>query len=168
MTKRSDRTRGGQRDYLGANLKAQRMQGPGAKMGTYDPFAGLRPVIIDPPLNWQGAEGGTATFTVSAVSGDGTSLSYQWQALNGDSWVDISNGGDISGATTDTLTIENVQYAQWNGKQVRCAVTNASTTTYSSAARVLISSAVFYIQTEAGDRVVDEPATSNVVDERSS
>lgn len=42
--------------------------------------------------------GGTATLTVTAT---GTGLTYQWRK-NG---VPIQNGGDISGATTATLTI---------------------------------------------------------------
>ena len=44
----------------------------------------------------------TATLTVGAFGG--TPLSYQWQK-NGSP---LSNGGNISGATTATLTISNL------------------------------------------------------------
>ena len=53
-------------------------------------------------------EGTTATFTTDA---DGTSLTYQWQSDAGGSFQNLTNGGDISGATSNTLSIANAENA---------------------------------------------------------
>ena len=49
------------------------------------------------------------TFTVTASTNDGGSLSYQWQLSTngGTSYTNITNGGVYSGATTATLSISN-------------------------------------------------------------
>lgn len=57
--------------------------------------------ITTQPANQIACLGGNATFTVVAT---GTSLTYKWQK-NG---VDISDGGTITGATTNTLKITGV------------------------------------------------------------
>ncbi len=49
-------------------------------------------------------EGTTATFSVTAT---GTNLMYQWRK----GAVNLINGGDISGATSATLTIANIETA---------------------------------------------------------
>jgi hypothetical protein len=63
------------------------------------------PVITVQPQGLTVVAGNPATFTVTA-SGSGT-LSYQWRKGG----VDLSDGGIISGATTATLTLSNVQLA---------------------------------------------------------
>jgi hypothetical protein len=63
------------------------------------------PNITGLPANQTKVVGQTATFTV--VASGATALSYQWKT-NG---VDLVNGGSISGATSPTLTITNVQKA---------------------------------------------------------
>lgn len=51
-------------------------------------------------------------FTVSySVAATGTGLTYQWQYNPGSGFVNLVNGGFISGATSTTLTIANVQLA---------------------------------------------------------
>ncbi|TRV26892.1 MAG: hypothetical protein EWV88_05660, partial [Microcystis wesenbergii Mw_MB_S_20031200_S109D] len=47
---------------------------------------------------------GQAVFTVAAT---GTSNTYQWYQNDGIEEIPLEDGGDISGATTDTLTINN-------------------------------------------------------------
>jgi gliding motility-associated-like protein len=59
------------------------------------------PAVTVPPSNVAVCPGSTATFTVTAT---GTALSYQWRK-NG---INLSDGGNISGATTATLTITSV------------------------------------------------------------
>ncbi len=61
-------------------------------------------ILVQPqPTNQSLAVGSTATFTVSAL---GTvPLSYQWRR----SGTNLVNGGRISGATTNVLTISNAQ-----------------------------------------------------------
>jgi len=62
------------------------------------------PTITSQPQNAPTCLGSTVTFNVTAT---GTGLTYQWRK-NG---VNLSNGGNISGATTATLTISNVTNA---------------------------------------------------------
>ena len=68
---------------------------------------------------------GTATFSVTAsVTGGGT-LSYQWK--NGNTILSDGltvNGSTISGATTNTLTITNVQPGDAGNNAYKCDVTN--------------------------------------------
>ncbi len=52
--------------------------------------------------------GFTVSYTVGAT---GAGLTYQWQFNNGGGFVNLVNGGFISGATSPTLTIANVQAA---------------------------------------------------------
>ena len=61
-------------------------------------------VITIQPVNATRCEGTTATFSVTAV---GTGLSYQWRRGG----INLSDGGNISGVTTATLTINNVATA---------------------------------------------------------
>ncbi|MDY0215591.1 MAG: ice-binding family protein [Bacteroidales bacterium] len=58
----------------------------------------IAPVIVTQPINQTVCLGNSASFSVVAT---GTSLSYQWRKGN----VDLVNGANISGATSDTLTI---------------------------------------------------------------
>ncbi|MES2765305.1 MAG: ice-binding family protein [Bacteroidota bacterium] len=62
------------------------------------------PAIITQPSNQTACAGGSASFTVSAT---GDNLTYQWRK----GIVNISNGGNISGATSATLTINPVNTA---------------------------------------------------------
>ena len=64
-------------------------------------------------------------FTVTATTAAG-SLTYQWQL----------NGTDLSGATTDTLTINNVQESDEG--MYRCVVTNAAGMNTSTAAQLTV------------------------------
>jgi len=58
-------------------------------------------LIITQPVSQVVCPGGTATFSVAAT---GSSLTYQWRKDG----VSLINGGNISGATSTTLTITNV------------------------------------------------------------
>ena len=59
------------------------------------------PSITTQPTNQSACLGGNATFSVVAA---GTGLTYQWRKAG----VDLVNGGSISGATSNTLTITGV------------------------------------------------------------
>ncbi|WP_153042760.1 hypothetical protein [Rufibacter ruber] len=64
-----------------------------------------------------------AIFTVSA---NGYNLTYQWQVNTGnDSWVTIQNGGIYSGATTNSLKLTKITYAE-NNYSYRCVITGCS------------------------------------------
>jgi len=60
-------------------------------------------VIVTDPVDQKVKAGGSVSFSVSAT---GTSLTYQWKKGT----IDLSNGSGISGATTETLTIDPVAY----------------------------------------------------------
>lgn len=83
-------------------------------------FAGV--TITAEPVNWSGDEGQNATFSVTATSGDASALSYQWQEFT-TGWADLTDGGQISGATTSGLTVGSAILAD-DGRQFRCRVTN--------------------------------------------
>ena len=73
--------------------------------------------------------GDPATFTVTATSS--SPVTYQW--YRGD--VALSDGGDISGAETDTLTVSDVQLEDTGSYY--CVVNNDSQTSAQSASAVL-------------------------------
>ncbi len=77
------------------------------------------PVITTQPVSHAVCEAGSTTFTVIATN----AMSYQWQ----------ENGTDISGATSATLTLNNVTNAM-NGNQYRVIVRGLCTNVTSSAA----------------------------------
>ncbi|MGO9586784.1 MAG: immunoglobulin domain-containing protein [Limisphaerales bacterium] len=101
---------------------------------TLAPVITMQPTPADQVLS----VGSTATFTVTASGA--APLSYQWQ-LNGTSLVDGANlvdGDIISGSTTYTLTISNVQTND-SGANYTVIVTNAfGSVTSSNAALTVI------------------------------
>ncbi|HWH68101.1 MAG TPA: LamG-like jellyroll fold domain-containing protein, partial [Candidatus Sulfotelmatobacter sp.] len=66
----------------------------------------LPPVIAKNPASLTLYPGCTAQFTVEAT-GSGT-LTYQWKKVMGGVTNSVANGGNISGATTATLTLSSV------------------------------------------------------------
>jgi hypothetical protein len=66
-------------------------------------------VIVNAPQNRRVEQGSTVVFTVSATSS--TPLTYQWKSVIGGVTNNVVNGPNISGATTSTLTLSNVQVA---------------------------------------------------------
>ena len=91
------------------------------------------PQITQQPANKENVDpGSTVTFTVTATTGAG-SLTYQWQLNSTD--LDPPPAG-VSGATTHTLTITNVQES--NEGMYRCVVTNAAGSTTSNAAQLTV------------------------------
>ncbi|MBM3432892.1 MAG: hypothetical protein FJX92_07850 [Bacteroidetes bacterium] len=70
-------------------------------------------------------EGANTSFSVGATGSD---VIYQWQVDSGSGFVNISNGGLYSGATTATLNVASVPFAL-NGYAYRCLVSNPTCTT---------------------------------------
>ena len=71
-------------------------------------------------------------FTIADITGAG-SLTYKWR--RGDE--DLSEGGGVSGTTTDTLTIASV--GKSDGGKYTCVVTNvAGVTTTSNAVQLTV------------------------------
>lgn len=82
--------------------------------------AGGGPGITTQPQGQSVSQGSIANFTVVATGNP--PLSYQWRK-NG---FDLSNGGNISGATTSALAISNVQPSDAGNYSVLVSNTNGS------------------------------------------
>ncbi|MBL7683897.1 MAG: T9SS type A sorting domain-containing protein, partial [Flavipsychrobacter sp.] len=78
-----------------------------------------RPFLIAHPLHTGVCEGTPAVLSVNAT---GTGMSYQWQVNTGGGYVNVSNGGVISGATSAALTISNTAVSM-HGNHYRCVLT---------------------------------------------
>jgi len=97
----------------------------------------LRPPIIinTQPSSVAVCVGTTATLTTAASNNP--NITYQWQVMNAlGAWVNVTNGGGFSGATTATLSINttgNVGAGQYrcviSGLEVEGEITNTATIT---------------------------------------
>ena len=74
--------------------------------------------IVTQPVNYSGAEGSSAVFTVKA---NGVGLKYQWQVYKSGAWTNCSVN---DGAKTNKLTLE--AKASRSGTKYRCVVTDAN------------------------------------------
>jgi hypothetical protein len=89
-----------------------------------------------------------------AVASGSGSVSYQWQKGTNGVYVDVSNGGAVSGATTTNLVITSFTGA--DDADYRCVASNAAGSVNSSAAHLTVVSALNDV-TAAGDPVVIRP-----------
>ncbi len=98
------------------------------------------PAITAQPTNQEVFWGATATFTVAASGG--LPLFYQWQA-NG---INLTDGGNVAGSATSTLTLDNVSLADVGSYSVM--VSNAVDSISSSNAflKVISSSPIITVQ----------------------
>ena len=86
---------------------------------------GSPPTITQQPLSTNVCSDATAKFSVTASGTD--PLSYQWQTNS----VNLSNGGDFSGVTSNVLTVSPASAS--DAANYRCIVTNVSGSVTSSA-----------------------------------
>lgn len=91
------------------------------------------PTIVTDPLST--SIGCNATAVSFFVVTTGAGLTYQWQEFIA-GWLDISNGGVYSGATTETLTISDP--TGFTGRQYRCVVTGTCGAATSTAATLTV------------------------------
>ena len=76
----------------------------------------------------EAGSGGTVSFgPVAGISDDGSTITFQWEfSVNGGvGWATVSNGGGYSGATTNTLTVDD-DFAK-NNFQFRCKLETSTT-----------------------------------------
>ncbi len=90
--------------------------------------------IITQPSNLEVNSGTIAQFT--AISNDKTAM-YQWQILQGSQYQDLSNSGQYSGVTTQTLLITGTTMAN-NTQQYRCKIISGSCTDNSTLATLTV------------------------------
>ncbi len=94
------------------------------------------PVITNQPVQVSVAPGENAVFTVGVSNTAG--VSYQWQHAN----TNISNGGNISGANSATLTLSGVSASDVG--HYRVLVSNSAGSVYSSDATLTMLGINFY------------------------
>ncbi len=93
------------------------------------------PVVSTQPTNSTSCTTTNTSFSVTNTGG-GT---YQWQENNGGGFVNISNGGIYSNATTSTLNLTGVTLGM-NTYQYRCVITNGCGFANSNAALLTVNS----------------------------
>lgn len=80
--------------------------------------------ISSQPVGVATTSGGTAVFSVTAAATPTASLVYQWQQSTGGAYSALSNGGQISGATSSSVSIANTNSSR-NGYNYRVVITTA-------------------------------------------
>ena len=91
---------------------------------------GVLVTITSQPSNAsiEAGSGGTVSFgPVAGISDDGSTIQFQWEfSVNGGlGWATVTNGGGYSGATTNTLTVDD-DFAK-NTYQYRCKLETNTT-----------------------------------------
>ncbi len=104
------------------------------------------PDILTQPLSRTNVIGTTATFAVTASGSAGQPLAYEWQT-NG---VALADGGNVSGATTATLTLSNVTAAD-AALRYTVAVTNAVGRAVSAVATLTVRAPQAFVVTTTAD-----------------
>jgi uncharacterized repeat protein (TIGR03803 family) len=111
------------------------------------------PAIATQPHSTTATVGQAATesFTIADSGGTG-SLSVQWQVStdNGNTFSNLSNGNDISGTTTLTLTVS--RFTSAGSPKYRAIVTDTNGVTATSSAATLIINAAASITTQPANQ----------------
>ncbi|WP_417589578.1 LamG-like jellyroll fold domain-containing protein [Owenweeksia hongkongensis] len=97
-----------------------------------DLYNGCSATVAVQPKDVKDIVGGNVKFGVSAPN---AGLTFQWQKKSGSNFQNITNGGQYSGVTTDTLEVTSLTISN-NGEEYRCVV-NASGCSDTSAAAVI-------------------------------
>ena len=122
--------------------------------------AAAAPNIVTEPSSQTDWLATTATFTVGV---GGSNLHYQWQAgtVGSGIYTNISNGGQISGANTNVLTIANITPA--NGLDYIVIVTNTGgSVTSAPAATLTVNTAGPNINTQPASKTVFQYDTTTL------
>ena len=114
-------------------------------------------VITSQPLNQTALANGSVSFSVYATTANGTVI-YQWESRMNttDTWTALTDGANVSGATTANLTVS--YSAQNDGRQfrVRLSSTTCSTPGYSDMVSLTIKTPVpdLAVRTVSSDKAV--------------
>lgn len=109
--------------------------------------------ITDQPEDQSVAEGASVTFSVSATTYDGGTLSYQWQRNTGSGFT------NVSGATSASYTF-TVSNESEDGNEYRCVVASSGT-----APSVTSDAATLTVTAETGTITITEHPASISVEE---
>lgn len=99
----------------------------------------------------------SAVFTVAASGGLLNQRSYQWQVDAGSGFSNLSNGGNVSGATTTSLTISPTALGD-NGKRYRCVVTSPDSDVPTDPSNTTHTSGSALLQVSTALSILDRPA----------
>jgi len=121
------------------------------------------PTFLQQPSNATIAIGGTAIFVTNVSSGNGSTITYQWEGFNGVSWSNMVDGVDVSGATTNTLTLTNVPELLTGSRYRLIATNTANSLTSNEATLTVITAETFYMLTESGFRMLLQDNTSFIL-----
>jgi len=110
--------------------------------------AATLPVFTEQPQSQKVNVGATVNFT--AVATANVPITYQWQVGTNDVFVDLANGGIVSGATTTTLTLTGVLDQDYPA--YRCVANNSAGSATSATAGVLVLSPLLAV-TLPGDLI---------------
>lgn len=122
--------------------------------------------ISSQPTSVTVVEGDTpATFSVTASTNDGGTLSYQWQEDSGTGFVDLTDNSTYSGSLTSTLTVTTVD-TSLSTNQYRCRISSTGTSPdeISTAATLTVSAAQVTIASDPTSQTVNsgDPAQFTV------
>jgi hypothetical protein len=108
----------------------------------------LPPVFVQQPVSTNAYAATSAFFTASATAN--APITYQWQKGTNGVFVNLANGGNISGVTTTTLNVSTIGFA--DQADYRLVATDVAGFTYSAAATLQVFSADPDI-TQPGDSI---------------
>ena len=150
--------------YLSGTATTLDSSGNGTYSGQTYTNGSLKSVITigTPPTN-QTASGGSASFSVSASVTNGGTPSYQWEKQEGGTGIfqTVSNGTNVSGATSSTLSLSNLTHADDNGDVYRVVVsaTGGATDDNSSGATLTVNSVTSCNSNSSGSSICNQSGT---------
>jgi hypothetical protein len=95
--------------------------------------------VVTQPQSQMAPPGSTVRLSVSTTGGSGPAA-YQWQENLAGTFINLANGGNLSGATSSVLILTNVQTT--NAGSYRAVVTVGGLVTNSSAATITVQTGV--------------------------
>ncbi|MCG3167509.1 MAG: hypothetical protein POELPBGB_03301 [Bacteroidia bacterium] len=85
-------------------------------------YINTSPLVATQPTDQNYCEGDIASFSVTA---NGSFLTYQWQVNDGNGFVDVTDGGVYSGATTATLSLSGIPLS-YDGYQYQVVISGSN------------------------------------------
>ena len=119
----------------------------------------ISPLNLDvQPVSETVVENSEVIFTVNSNT---FGASYQWQTDTGSGFVNISNGGQYSGATSNTLTVQAITPNN-NNQLFRCLVSTTSCSTTSEVATLFVEEIVGVDALATDVKIYPNPTTDHI------